>query len=175
MNHKPRIVLLLANFIVLFVFLGTAYAQTQLPENYGAKGALQDSKITLEEALVYAIEDEYLAQARYDAVIGKFGAIRPFSNIKIAEQRHITALLPLFKKYNVQIPDDKAKQYVSAPATIKEALQQGVEGEVDNIAMYEKLSSIPDLPEDVRAVLTQLGEASKNHLRAFKRGLEREQ
>ena len=175
MNHKPRIVLLLANFIVLSVFLGTAYAQTQLPANYGAKGALQDRTITLEEALVYAIEDEYLAQARYDAVIGKFGAIRPFSNIKVAEQRHITALLPLFKKYNVQIPDDTAKQYVSAPATLTEALQQGVDGEVDNIAMYEKLTSITDLPEDVKTVLTQLGEASKNHLRAFRRGLEREE
>ncbi|CAM3827377.1 DUF2202 domain-containing protein [Mesobacillus thioparans] len=163
--------------VCLFLFAGfsgAAQAQTQLPADFGAKGALQDSSITLDEALVYAIQDEYLAQARYDAIIGKFGSIRPFTNIKAAEQQHINALLVLFQKYNKQIPEDNAKQYVSAPETLKDAFNQGVQGEIDNIAMYDKLKAIPGLPDDAKTVFTRLGDASKNHLRAFQRGAGRD-
>jgi len=150
-------------------------AETEVPQNFGAKGALRDSSITLDEALTYAIQDEYLAQARYDTIIAKFGSIRPFTQIKSAEQRHISALLTLFKKYNVKIPEDNAKQYTKEPASLKEAFQAGVEGEIDNIAMYKKLTSIPELPQDVKAVMKQLGDASQNHLAAFKRGLSQYQ
>jgi hypothetical protein len=163
-------------FFCLFLMAGmagAAQAQTQLPADFGAKGALQDSSITLDEALVYAIQDEYLAQARYDAVIGKFGSIRPFTNIKAAEQQHINALLALFQKYNKQIPENNAKQFVTAPETLKDAFNQGVQGEIDNIAMYDKLKTIPGLPEDAKTVFTQLGNASKNHLKAFQRGAGR--
>ncbi|WNF24740.1 DUF2202 domain-containing protein [Mesobacillus jeotgali] len=161
-------------FMFLFIsFSGPAQAQTELPADFGAKGALKDNSITFDEALVYAIQDEYLAQARYDAVIGKFGNIRPFSNIKAAEQQHISALVALFQKYNKPIPEDNAKQYVTAPGTLKEAFNDGVQAEIDNIAMYDKLKTIPALPEDAKMVFTQLGNASKNHLRAFQRGAGR--
>ncbi|MFT9599477.1 DUF2202 domain-containing protein [Mesobacillus sp.] len=161
-------------FLFLFVSLsGSAQAQTEVPADFGAKGALKDSSITLDEALVYAIQDEYLAQARYDVVIGKFGSIRPFSNIKAAEQQHISALVTLFQKYEKQIPEDNAKQYVTAPDTLKDAFNEGVQAEIDNIAMYDKLKTIPSLPEDAKMVFTQLGNASKNHLRAFQRGAGR--
>ncbi|TDL61335.1 DUF2202 domain-containing protein [Rhodococcus qingshengii] len=147
----------------------------QLPQNYGAKGALQDSSITLEEALIYAIQDEYLAQARYDTIIAKFGSIRPFTQIKSAEQRHISALLSLFERYNIKVPEDNAKQYTKEPGSLKEAFQASVEGEVDNIAMYNKLVSISGLPQDIKVVMKQLGNASQNHLAAFKRGLSQYQ
>ncbi|WP_442600049.1 DUF2202 domain-containing protein [Neobacillus sp. D3-1R] len=160
-------------FIVLYH--SEVRADTNVPPDFGAKGALQDSSITLEEALTYAIQDEYLAQARYDAIIAKFGSKRPFTNIKSAEQRHISALLTLFKKYNVKVPVDNAKQYSKEPGSLKEAFQAGVEGEVDNIAMYNKLGSLPNLPQDVKAVMKQLGDASQNHLAAFKRGLSQYQ
>jgi hypothetical protein len=175
MHHKYRNGLLLASLFIFTFLTGNVQAQTPIPTDFGAKGALQDSSITLEEALVYAIQDEYLAQARYDAVISKFGSIRPFTNIKASEQRHITALLSLFQKYNVKIPANTAKQYVSAPDTLKEAFQQGVEGEIENIAMYDKFVAIPSLPQDVKMVFTQLGTASKNHLQAFRRGANRNQ
>lgn len=156
---------------MLYSGTSTSYAEMQLPDNYGAKGALQDSSITLKEALTYALQDEYLAQARYDSTLAKFGSIRPFSQIKTAELRHISALLPLFKKYKIQVPADIAKHYTKAPASLKEAFQAGVNGEIDNISMYNKLASAPGLPQDVKAVMTQLGAASQNHLAAFKRGL----
>ncbi|RSD28720.1 ferritin-like domain-containing protein [Mesobacillus subterraneus] len=170
---KFKFGLLMVCLILSYGLSGNASAQTPVPPDFGAKGALQDSSITLEEALVYAIQDEYLAQARYDAIIGKFGNVRTFTNIKAAEQRHISALVNLFQKYNIKIPDNNASQYVTAPETLKDAYKQGVDGEIENIAMYDKLKGIPSLPEDVKAVFTQLGNASKNHLEAFRRGLGR--
>ncbi|MBS8263762.1 DUF2202 domain-containing protein [Mesobacillus boroniphilus] len=152
---------------------GAVQGQTEVPADFGAKGALNDTSITMDEALVYAIQDEYLAQARYDTVIGKFGNIRPFSNIKAAEQKHISALVSLFQKYDKQLPEDNAQQYVSVPETLKDAFNAGVQAEIDNIAMYDKLKMIPSLPEDAKMVFTQLGNASKNHLRAFQRGAGR--
>lgn len=162
------------NFI-LFSFSSVVATAEAPPENFGAKGALQDSSITLEDALTYALQDEYLAQARYDTIIKEFGEIRPFTQIKVAEQRHITALLPLFTRYNISVPENDASQYTTTPNTLKEAFEAGVQGEIDNIAMYEKLADLPDLPQDVRRVMTRLGDASKNHLTAFKKGLSQYQ
>ena len=54
----------------------------------------------LESALLEALEDEYKARATYRLVINKFGQIRPFINIIQSEERHIQALLPLFRKYH---------------------------------------------------------------------------
>ncbi len=164
--------------IISFIFLNFSQIDVKAeapPEDYGAKGALQDSSISLQEALTYAIQDEYLAQARYDAIMKEFGEIRPFSQIKIAEQRHITALLPLFTRYNISVPEDNASQYTTTPKTLKEAFEAGVQGEIDNIAMYQKLADLPDLPQDVRTVMVRLGDASKNHLAAFKKGLSQYQ
>lgn len=169
-TRLPNFIKMAALLFIVF-YHSEVSAETEIPQNYGAKGALQDSSITLEEALKYAVQDEYLAQARYDTIIAKFGAIRPFTQIKSAEQRHISALLTLFKKYNVKVPEDNAKQYTKEPGALKEAYQAGVEGEVDNIAMYNKLASTSALPQDVKAVMKQLGDASQNHLAAFKRGL----
>lgn len=164
---------MLACMLTLLFHSPIAKAQTEVPSNYGAKGALSDQTITLREALTYAIQDEYLAQSRYDAIINKFGAIQPFTRIKFAELRHIQALQRLFQKYNVGIPVNDAKNYTRTPSTLKEAYQAGVDGEIANIAMYEKFISTPALPEDVKRVMTNLRDASKNHLGAFKAGLNR--
>ncbi|MEX2104134.1 MAG: ferritin family protein, partial [Bacilli bacterium] len=141
--------------------------------DYGATGALQASTLTLPSILTYAIQDEYLAQARYDAIIQKFGDVRTFIQIREAEQRHINAILPLFEKYQTPLPQNITGTLVSAPDTLKNAYAIGVQGEIDNIAMYEKFLTY-DLPSDMRAVFTQLRDASRNHLAAFERGLARE-
>jgi len=43
-------------------------------------------------ALHEALDDEYRAFATYDQVIHDFGSVRPFINIRAAENRHIDAL-----------------------------------------------------------------------------------
>lgn len=141
-------------------------------QNYGAKGALSASTLTLPQMLTYALQDEYLAQARYDNILGNFGYIRTFAQIKEAELRHINALLPLFKRYQVPLPDDESHSFVTTPESIKAAYAAGVQGEIDNISMYERFLSL-NIPNDVRIVFSQLRNASLNHLAAFERGLAR--
>ncbi|MDE5415140.1 ferritin family protein [Alkalihalobacterium chitinilyticum] len=147
----------------------TANRQT---ENYGALGALSASTLTLPQMLTYALQDEYLAQARYDNILTTFGNVRTFAQIKEAELRHISALLPLFERYQVPIPVDKSQAFVTTPENIKAAYAAGVQGEIENISMYERYLSY-DIPNDVRTVFTQLRNASLNHLEAFERGLAR--
>ncbi|WP_157888149.1 ferritin-like domain-containing protein [Bacillus marinisedimentorum] len=169
---KFRMVVLAAVVGAIIGISVPVHAQQDIPADYGAAGALKDTDISIEEALTYAIQDEFLAQARYDAVISKFGQRRPFTNIKAAEQRHIEALIRLFRKYGIQVPVDDAKQYVSEPDTLNEAFQAGIGGEITNISMYEKLAGLPDLPTDIKAVMGNLSMASRQHLAAFRMGLE---
>lgn len=122
---------------------------------------------TLEEMLTYAIQDEYLAQAEYIAIIETYGEIRPFTNIVLAEQTHIDLLLPLFAAYGIEVPANTAADSVIIPDSITSALATGVEAETANIAMYEAFLAQADLPEDVAAVFTSLLNGSYHHLAAF--------
>lgn len=140
--------------------------------NYGAKGALSASTLTLPQMLTYALQDEYLAQARYDNILRNLGYIRTFAQIKEAEMRHINALLTLFERYQIPLPEDKSQSFVTTPESIKAAYAAGVQGEIDNIAMYEKFLSF-NIPNDIQIVFSQLRNASVNHLSAFERGLAR--
>ncbi|MGM0844988.1 MAG: ferritin family protein [Bacillota bacterium] len=141
-------------------------------DDYGAKGALSSPSLSLPQMLTYALQDEYLAQARYNNIIGTFGNIRTFVQIREAEMRHISALLPLFERYQVPLPNDTSQSFVTTPDNLKAAYAAGVQGEIENISMYERFLS-QNLPNDVRMVFTQLRNASLNHLEAFQRGLAR--
>ena len=140
--------------------------------DFGAKAALKTDSLTLSEMLTYAIQDEYLARAEYAQIIEKYGSIRPFSNIIIAEEKHISYLIPLFERYGYDVPEDIADEYVIIPQDIKTSLDIGVNAEIENIAMYESFLK-KDLPEDVRDIFERLKAASENHLRAFRNALKR--
>jgi rubrerythrin len=146
--------------------------QRQTAETYGAKGALNSPSLTLPKMLTFAMQDEYLAQKRYDLIINKFGDVRTFSRIQQAELRHIYALQTLFQRYGIQIPEDESYLFATVPDTIKNAYASGVQGEIDNIAMYNTFLSY-SLPADIQAVFINLRNASLNHLEAFERGLSR--
>ena len=122
---------------------------------------------TLEEMLNYALLDEFMAKAEYEAIIATFGDVMPFVRIVEAEQTHISLLLPLFESYGFEIPKDNSLEYVVIPESITSALATGVEAEEANIAMYELFLSQSDLPEDVRVVFETLKNASEHHLVAF--------
>ncbi|MBS2971069.1 hypothetical protein J9317_20200 [Metabacillus sp. KIGAM252] len=141
-------------------------------EYYGAKGALNASTLSLPQMLTFALQDEYLAQSRYDNILGTFGYVPTFARIKEAEMRHISALLPLFNRYQVPLPENISQSFVTTPNSIKAAYAAGVLGEIDNIGMYNKFLGF-NIPTDARLVFTQLRNASLNHLAAFERGLER--
>lgn len=125
---------------------------------------------TLQEILVEAIDDEYKARATYNQVIEEFGEIRPFVNIVNAEGRHIQALLPLFDRYGIDVPDDTWNERVEVPRSIQEACQNGVQAEIDNAEMYDRLLAATTAYPDVQQVLRNLQRASQeNHLPAFQR------
>jgi len=120
--------------------------------------------------LTYAIQDEYLAHAEYQYILDTFGSQRPFSNIIRAEETHIAELTPLFAQYGYDLPADDAAAHLIAPADVREALETGVQAEINNIAMYELFLGM-DLPDDIRIVFEELRDGSLNHLNAFRTAL----
>lgn len=126
------------------------------------------------EALREALEDEYRARATYRKVIEAFGPVRPFVNIVEAEDRHAKALLALFARFGIEPPQDTWPERVTAPASLAEACQAGVEAEIENQAMYERLLKEINEPQ-MLAVMKRLQRASQErHLPAFQRCVERE-
>lgn len=167
---KKRITRMLSMVTALMMMLGSfSFAA----DDFGAGAVADKDTFTLEEMLTYAIQDEYLARAEYNAIMKEFGVQNPFVNIEKAENVHISLLEPLFKEYSIELPKDEAYKYVIVPDTLKEAFQTGIDAEIANIGIYEKFLEQKDLPDDVRAVFERLKAASENHLAAFERGLER--
>lgn len=107
----------------------------------------------LRAVLEEAIHDEYKARATYRQVIARFGPVRPF--------------LP--------IPADDWERRVSVPDSLQEACRAGVQGEIENAALYDRLLQQSEAYPDVQRVLGNLRRASQqNHLRAFQRCAERQ-
>lgn len=123
----------------------------------------------LAETLNEALFDEIKARDTYRKIIDRFGSVRPFINIVEAEQRHIELLLPLYEKYAIPLPVEPDASQIAVPGSLLLACQMGVEGELENVAMYDRLIAMTDLP-DVIDVLRRLQAASRDHhLPAFKR------
>ncbi len=124
-------------------------------------------------ALREALDDEYRAWAIYDQVIADFGELRPFSNIREAEARHMEALRALFERYRLPLPENPWPGKVPRYASLQEACAAGVAAEIENGALYERLLASTQRP-DILIVFRNLQEASQQrHLPAFQRCVER--
>ena len=126
---------------------------------------------TVVSALDEAINDEYKAYSTYEAVIKKFGNVRPFSMIIRAEEQHISMLKAVYDKYGLTAPKNSLTGTITAPATLQQACQTGVEAEIANAALYQDklLPVVADYP-DITAVFTNLMSASQQkHLPAFEK------
>ena len=121
------------------------------------------------DALLMALEDEYKAWAVYDQVIDDFGAVRPFTSIQKAEESHIAALVTLFERYDLEVPENEWPGAVPSFDTLADACAAGVQAEIDNAALYDELFSMVD-NADIIQVFTSLQRASETrHLPAFER------
>lgn len=134
---------------------------------YGAVRAKLDNNLTLENMLIYAIEDEYLARTEYELALKALGDEKPFNSIINSEVHHINWLKELIQKYNVEVPEDRSKEFLKEPSSLDEALQYGIHAEIENIDMYERFLSL-EIPDDVRTVFKKLQDASKGHLLVLK-------
>ena len=120
-------------------------------------------------ALLAALDDEYRAWTTYDQVIHDLGPIRPFTNIRDAEARHVEALRALFRRYELAIPTNPWPGRVERYASVRQACEAAIVAEVENGALYERLLRSTDRPEII-AVLRSLQRASQErHLPAFRR------
>ncbi len=137
---------------------------------WGASVALSSSNLTIEDMLLYAIQDEYSAQAEYAYILENFEITKPFSNIIIAEGSHIEMLLPLFSTYEIYVPENTSNDHLIEIESIYEAFETGVYAEIINIAMYNTFLEY-DLPDDIETVFISLRDASMNHLEAFEKNL----
>ena len=125
---------------------------------------LDESEI---EALFLALDDEYHALAMYQSVISKFGEIEPFVEIAQSEQRHINALVNQFTKHGISVLENTWLGNISPLDSVQSACQLGVEAEIANVDLYQKLFSMVDDPRLIQ-VFTNLSNASQeSHLPAF--------
>jgi hypothetical protein len=124
----------------------------------------------VKSALLAALDDEYKAYSTYEAVINKFGTVRPFIMIIRAEEQHATSLKSLFDKYGLDIPRNNYLSNIQAPDTFSLSCQLGVAAEIANYELYENLLlKVSDYP-DIVDVFTNLMNASKEkHLPAFEK------
>ncbi|MDP3091390.1 MAG: hypothetical protein Q8N04_11965 [Nitrospira sp.] len=119
--------------------------------------------------ILEALNDEYKARAFYRLVIKTFGPARPFVNIVEAEDTHARALEALCPRYGIPLPSDDWEATLQPPASILEACLAGVEGEHENIAMYNRFLRETENPE-VRSLFQRLQARSRDaHLPAFER------
>jgi hypothetical protein len=124
-------------------------------------------------ALHEALDDEYKAWTIYDQVIHDFGPERPFINIVESEARHIEALRTLFERYGVVVPGNPWAGRVPRFASTRDACRAGVDAEVENAALYERLMRTTHRV-DILAIFENLRRASQQrHLPAFRRGASR--
>ncbi|MBK9306996.1 MAG: DUF2202 domain-containing protein [Nitrospira sp.] len=120
-----------------------------------------------------ALNDEYKARAFYRLVIKTFGPVQPFVNIVEAEDTHARALEGLCARYGIPLPADDWDRALQPPASVLEACRAGVEGEIENIAMYDRFLEDIDIP-DIRTLFQRLQARSRDaHLPAFRRCVAR--
>lgn len=121
-------------------------------------------------ALDTAIADEYNARAVYASIIKKFGNIRPFSNIILAEEQHIIALKSVYDRYGVTVPAE-GKINVPAFVTKEDACKAGVSAEIANAELYRNtlLPAVSEYPEIVQVFTNLMNASQEKHLPAFER------
>lgn len=123
-------------------------------------------------ALLEALDDEYRAVATYEAVIEDFGPVRPFVNIVESEQRHIEALTAILDRHGAEIPPNPWFGRVRRYGSVEEACAAGVEAEIDNAAMYDRLEAATARPEILRVFGNLRSASQQRHLPAFRRCAE---
>ena len=162
--------------IGLLLFLSGCWGQTKdigsvdmdvnevVDENHLLNEELSNNEV---QSLIMAIDDEYKAKATYEAVIEKFGEIKPFANIVKAEQSHIEELLVLFEGYAVTVPNDAWEINPDDFEDKEQACQTGVVAEINNTVLYDELLKNIE-HNDIKEVFLKLQSASNDsHLPAF--------
>ena len=172
MIRNTRKVWMIALLVAVTASLSIAGTTLAAVEPQGSIGQSDISVVSGElseeeqEALVAFFLDEHKALATYASVMADFGAVQPFVSIARAEEQHIAALERVFGRYGVALPTVPAFD-IEPFASPEEASAAGVDAEIANAALYDRLLSVID-HADVARVARNLQSASLNkHLPAF--------
>lgn len=152
----------------VLVLVGTASITALAAGTYGAAAVEENKNYTVTEMLTYALQDEELAYSEYASINETFDNPRPFVNIIRAEQSHIASLEKLLAAYGISLPENTSSAYVTAPASLTDAVTASIQTEKNNIAMYNSFLA-QTLPDDVKLVFSALKTASEHHLASFER------
>ncbi len=89
------------------------------------------------------------------------------ASIQQAEEKHIAALVTLYDRYGLAVPENEWPGAVPTFDSLTEACAAAAQAEIDNAALYDQLLSLVDNPDIIRA-FTALQQASQTkHLPAF--------
>lgn len=129
------------------------------------------SEGSIEAALWEALmgpDGEYAASAAYSAVLAAYGSVEPYASIQAAEERHVDALIRQLTRLSVAAPSNPYLGRLTAPDNLQEAAAAWAEGEVANVALYDRLLAQADGDPTVTRVLSNLRRASlEQHLPQF--------
>ena len=135
-------------------------------------GVIVDSNEAIAWEALMSPVGEYAASAMYQAVIDKFGQVEPYVTIRVAEERHISALIRQLDRYGVKVPANPYLGAVAAPAKLQAAAEAWAIGEIENVTMYDKLLG-KSSDSNLNRVLTNLRASSQNsHLPLFEAAAE---
>lgn len=169
-------------FFLIFGVIGCSFTAKKEPINkdgavftleetqvngWGSGAANQDSNLTVEKMLRYALEDEYIKRTRYELISEKFKIEEPFYSMSKSETCSILKLITLFSKYDVPVPSDKSLEYIKTPKTLLEGYNLSIKGEESNIIMYDKFLQDNNLNEDIKVVFTKLKNISRENIEAL--------
>lgn len=120
------------------------------------------------EALMSPV-GEYAASASYQGVIDRFGPVEPYLSVQAAEERHIDALTRQLQRLGVTVPANPYAGKIAAPTDLRAAASAWAAGEVNNVAMYDRLLTKTSGDAALTRVFGNLRRASQEmHLPAFR-------
>lgn len=137
----------------------------------GATAAPATVDTPAEQAAWAALMDptgEYAAYASYAAVLDRHGTVQPYARIAAAEEQHIAALVRQLERMGIEVPANPYLGKVTAPDDLLAAATAWAEGEVDNVALYDRLIDQVAGDQALTRVFENLRRASQeSHLPAF--------
>ncbi len=176
--------------LIIFAGLATSINEAKAQEKHSCYYAVdlpkQEVSASEEKELLYMIEEEKMARDFYVSMYEKWG-LRPFGNIKNAEQKHMDAIESMLDKYGLSNPTKDAATGEFKNEKIKSLylalLGQGNKSALDALKAAAEIEEvdIKDLMDaikntdnkDLAIVYNNLQRASENHLRAFTRNIKR--
>lgn len=133
---------------------------------YGAKAALYAPKLEEADAVRFALQEEYMSRAKYSTAADRLGNIEPFASIAKAEEERVKTLEQLAADLEIQLPEDKAAQYMNLQPTTLGLARDAVQSEIDKIEMYSKFTAM-DFSQQVQDAFSLLRDQSVGYLEQF--------